>query len=513
MTGLSHEESGKLADKALWESGACFLLEGEKMEKVQKSVCFSQEELAFFQAARVGTYFVLPLRAKQEYISGFSLEQCAKVLEKEGWKPYEWEFDDLYQHINDIFSRSLGTDGSKESSVTSAIGINDYIPVEDVMRRLGVGGEDVKEQEFYVITEEERCSSPENLSFRFRCMQIVVMHTGIGFLTIGIEASSPVTHDLLLQAGYNQNRSVLGIVGKPDSRVSFIKLIESLLAGTGMTDFACCLEKNQPESILRDTTTYSVAVIPHALYGDTSAQMKEKLQQLCLNLRYARAFGTDNSEDLDVDSFMNYGSINNRSEKKFIRWGIYTLFERAAQVIFQTGSPVDPINLYGDNREDNYLPFLLIALYERYSYLFFTELLQDGESLNRGKEEWLEEQMLRLKAFGVIMPCDMTPYNNENIFLEEQRKIYEIEESIRLIDDKISIIKHIQSNKMARKMRWAEKMLAAFGIVSIISDSMGVLEALVTDTASPHLYWITFGGEMGLILCAMLVALIVYQKR
>ena len=474
---------------------------------------FTEEELRGFRDARVGTYYIIPLRTTREELSDFNLNTCAEVLLRDGWSPYPWEYDDLYQHINSIFSYIPEPGHSRASNATSAIGINFQIPVETAMNQALSGLHVEENQEYFVVTEDSRSKAEENLYFRFRCMQIVMMHTGIGFLIIGIESKSPLTSDLLLRAGYNQNSSLLGFVGMPGQTLGFVELIKSLLAGTDMTDYAGCLEKDQPDRILRDTTTYSVAVFRQRIYRNTSEEMKAGIQQLCLNLRHARSFGTDNCEDVDEEAFFNYAALNNVSEQKFIRWGIYTLFERAAQIIFENSQDADPINIYGENREDNYLPFLLIALYERYSYLFFSEMLRYEDKVTKKSGDWMEEQMLRLKAFGVILPGDMTPYHNENIFLEEQRKIYDIDQSIQLIDDKIGIIKHIQAEKIEKKRQLVEKLLAAFGIVSILCDSLGLLNILLTDTVSPHIYWVTFGSELFFIIGVALVSLILYKRR
>lgn len=485
------------------------------MELTQDSACFPDGELSDFQKARVGTYFIIPLRTTKKTLSEFDLNECTGELERAGWSPYKWAFDDLYGHINSIFNYIPETGRSKAANATSAIGIHYQISADKVMGGLAGGSQEIgEEQEYYVLTEDSRCQSDKNLYFRFRCMQIVMMHTGIGFLIIGIEGRSPLTPDLLLHAGYNQNSSLLGFVGISGRTLGFVDLIERLLQGIGMTDYAGCLERKQPESILRDTTTYSVAVLPKPTAQRSSGELKKLLKQLCLNLRHARAFGSDNYEDEDEDSFFNCAALNSFSSEKFIRWGIYTMFERTAQVIFQKdGSLADPINLNRNNREDNYLPFLLIVLYERYSYLFFSEMLRYEERVTRKNGDWMEEQMLRLKAFGVILPTDMTPYNNENVFLAEQRQIYSIDECIRLIDDKIGIIKHIQADRADRKRQLIEKILAVFGVISILCDSLGLLEVLVTDTVTPYLYRVTFGSELLLIAVAAVISLILYKRK
>ena len=107
----------------------------------------------------------------------------------------------------------------------------------------------------------------------------------------------------------------------------------------------------------------------------------------------------------------------------------------------------------------------------------------------------------------------MTPYNNENEFLKEQRIIYDIEESLKLIDDKISIIRHIQAKETEQRRRLIEKILAAFGIVSILCDSLGLLGLLLTDTASPHPYWITLGAEITMFAVIALISMLLSKRK
>ena len=233
------------------------------MKDIHMNYVFKEEELSAFAQARVGTYFIIPLRTTKEMLSKFQLRKCAENLLQGGWKPYEWKFDDLYQHINDLFQDILQSGDSDSSGDMTSIGIHYDIPVADMMNLATAGAVQTGEEaQYYVITENEQMNSDGKLRFCFRCMQIVIMHTGIGFLIIGIESNSPQTYDLLLHAGYNQNRSRLGIVDLPGQSISFSDIIQTLLSGTGMTDYSGCLIKNQPDSLLRDATTYSVAILP-----------------------------------------------------------------------------------------------------------------------------------------------------------------------------------------------------------------------------------------------------------
>ena len=137
------------------------------MEDAHVNYIFSEEELSSFARARVGTYFIIPLRTTKEKLSEFTLRECADNLLQSGWSSYEWRFDDLYQHINDLFSDIRKTDGQKISDDMAFIGINYDIPVTDVLKRVEGGASQISgEEEYYVLTENEREDADTKLCFR-----------------------------------------------------------------------------------------------------------------------------------------------------------------------------------------------------------------------------------------------------------------------------------------------------------------------------------------------------------
>ena len=465
-----------------------------------KNITFSESELGLFENARVGTYYILPLRANVRAVTDFSLESYAKMFEKNGWEQYEWDYDDLYEHINDLFSKPT------DSGTRNKIGINYSLTVDRAMEFFSCQiGKDIDcGQIFYVDGE-----NGEKMMFRFRCVQIVLMHTGIGFFILGIESDTPQTYDLILNSGHNDSRMELGLADDPNVSVSLGSFIEKLLKSVDMTDYARYIDKGQYDRILRDTVPYTVAIVPGYVYGGCSDEIKEKIRHICLNIRHGQRIGSANDySNSDEAYYCKYASTSTKNGKITVRWGLYTLFEMTTQVIFCDTSDkdsADPINVYSENREDNYLPFMIITLYERYSYLFFSEIFKRNDISAKKVNIWAEEQMIVLKALGNVMPCDMTPYSNENSFLSAQRELYEIPETLKLIDDKLNMINHIQEEKSENKKRHMEFIIAAFGIFSILCDTLGVVSYLFQNIVTPFILWGTFLGEVFIIAALSLI--------
>ncbi len=496
------------------------------LEDTSPNALFSEDELGYFEKARVGTYFVLPLRANIPAITDFTLERYQRIFKDRGWVLYPWEYDDLYQHINELFSNSeVSRDGGR-----NVIGINYELPIERAMGFLrDQVGQDVDAgQKFYVCggdsggDADDAAVDPqdgEQILFSFRCVQVILMHTGVGFLVLGIESNTPEAYDLILNSGHNDNRVRLGLKDVPDARVNLGVFIDDLLRDVELTDFANFLTgpNKRYDLLMRDTIPYTVAIVPGYLHGECSDELREKIRHICLNIRHGQRIGSKNdylnSDELFYNKFASTSTVGSQIN---VRWGVYTIFEMTTQVIFCRGeaelAEFDPINIHSSNREDNYLPFIIIALYERYSYLFLSEIIRrkDFKKSHDNIDVWAEEQMIVLKALGIMMPSDMTPYSNENSFLLAQREIYEIPETLQLIDDKIDMINHIQEERAERRERYLEMVIAVFGFSSIICDTLGVVSYLFESVLTPLLLWSTFLGEVFII---GVIALFFYLRR
>ncbi len=488
---------------------------------------FSKEERESFDAARIGTYFIIPLHTTAEPISSFRLKDMEKKLDSAKWVPYDWAYDDLYNRINKIFCHTDNQTlkGKGKSCAEGCIGLSYQMPVNEAMTHFHSSHASLNEKtQFFVYSQSNSgdtdsaditINEKKAMSFRFRCVQIMVMHSGIGFLIIGIEANNPKVYDMLLCSGYNQNHCMLEIIGNSDNernKLNFGEFISSLLSNIELTDYSDCIRNKHMDLLLRDTTVYSVLVLEKRIDGTTQKEWKEKIIALCLNIREVQTLGMPSFSEPDLRAHTMFAAPINDNKGQWLRWGVYTTFQHTVQVILDDNQrKTDPINVNADNREDNYLPFLLLTLYARYSYLFFSELLGKIDEGDKASIDWLEMQMLRLKASGTFIASDMTPYDNINDFLRYQHLIYNIADSQKLIDSKISIISHQKAERIEKRNQYFEKFLTVFGIVSILCDSIGLIDSLVTTSGNQLLHLILCLGEV--IVFFVFIVLINFMER
>lgn len=442
----------------------------KKTDETQSTIfpSFTGEE-ELLRKAKLGQYIIFPLQSEAENLAEFSQQSVANTIISAGWEIYNWNFSDLYDSINHLL---LSDEDLKNRTIVSALGVHFNMDINTVLvSKLGLPAD--SGNDFCVINADK------NDTFSLSCVQLLVMHTGIGFLILGIEASSPRIYDQILHPGTNVNDTVLTLANRSAWKISLLDLISKILENTGMTDYEGCLKVGDQNKLARDASVYSIAILPGYLSGDTSNEIKRKINFLCQNIHQSCELGSPILEEEIDDPYRgeSYAILDHEQGREVIRWGLYALHKNTMQIIQDPSMTIHPINIFDENREDNYLPFILLALYERYSCFVLAKLFRNL-TLGAAKEaDWLEMQMLKIKAFGIIMPEDMTPFDNANIFMSIQRKIYDIPEIIELINNKISMLSHIRKEKEQENTNKLENMLTVFGVLTITCSC----SELITD--------------------------------
>lgn len=479
----------------------------------------------------MGTYFVIPLKTSIEKIECFRFERRVADLQKAGWELFDWRYRDLNASTNGMFLSNSEIVGGKVKGSKYHIGREFKKPVNETVynfftQKAGMPEElsgkllkccddnngitlsydSVDADEFSVETNNE-------FRFKFRCIHLAMMHTGVGFLILGMETNNIATFDKISSTGYNENSEAIYLVKDNEYyKVDLAAFIEYLLEGTGFVEFY----NENSDTMLRNSIIYNSGVKGDIQTGNDAEELKEVLEKYCLNMRHARHFGDTKVCSRDMKSFMSYAVVNGDREDgtQSIRFGVYTAFTRVDEVQYLDGQEtIDPINVDNEDNENNYLPLLLIVLYEWYSCNLFTEIVRNVNNISSRTYSWINNQMMCLKAFGVMLPNEITPYDNINLFFEQQREIYDIEKFVALIDDKIKIVNQLIDDKRKRVMELAGKILAVFGVVSIICDTLGIVGMLNNPGGLAHVYRVTFMVEIVIALILGFAMLLIYLRK
>lgn len=409
----------------------------------------------------IGTYFILPLRCQIDKLTSVGTHEWVGKVEACGWRRYVWEYSDYYTHINRLFSMDGGN-----KSIYNSKGV---VGIEFEKKVCMLAGTCVDTR----VNAQFSIKGSEGFELYFRSFRFIATHSGIGFLVIGIESKNPQTIKRIRKEGYNYNDACCfeSFEGQHcTASFSIVELITSLLSNTGFTDYAEELtgEKNA-RRLFRDATVYSVGIIKDDTLRKKGFTTSE-LRKLCLDLRYAKTIGNNEKyESTDLKSFSTFASPNSNGN---IRWMTYSIFQHTVQIMKSANLSERIIG----NVDENYLPFIIISLYIRYSCMYFSELLGTHLTKNKRMRYWMEEQMIRMKAFGVIEPSEMTPYSNLNHFYEGQQEIYGLKEATASITDKIALLQNIRNRWLERTESIITIFISVFGVFSIVSDIMAITE-------------------------------------
>jgi|GEM_PF-4543445 len=441
-----------------------------------------------------GTYFIMPLKCSLDRLDAFRSNKLIRHLEDNGWHRYTWAYSNYYEHINRLFS-------SEKCSGLSEFG-KGIIGVELEITNLTINNMCINTED----SVQYHIRGEEGLTLYFRSFHIVIAHTGVGFLIIGIESGQAYTAKRIRREGLDKNDECIFERDNCNEAFSTYELVRSLLNGTGFTDYHDEITlKSDGCSLFRDVTIYKVGFfIEREEDICKSSDQLHDMMRKCINLRFARAI--DCSESFAYSDYKCTKTYAAPNANGYIRWATYSLFEHTTQII-RTTREERIIN----NPDDNYLPFILIALYIRYSCMFYSEMLSTPIVNKNNTIKWFEEQMLRLKAFGVILPCEMTPYSNINSFFIGQQEIYELPEAISALSDKMVLLQGIKAKRFEHLGSIITLLLSVFGLISIIADSIAIIEHY-NQIARP-ISFLTVIGVISLIICIVLVVIRIWINK
>ena len=141
------------------------------------------------------------------------------------------------------------------------------------------------------------------------------------------------------------------------------------------------------------------------------------------------------------------------------------------------------------------LPVVLLALYEKYTCLRFTELTR----MKKGKVKDLKELMLNFRAFGTVAPANLSRWHNVKQIYANLLEVNDIQTAIEDISTKLNILTAHQEAVEHARSETVINLITVFGIVSILASVLSIVQILADGDL---LIWVST------ILTAVMLALI-----
>jgi hypothetical protein len=153
---------------------------------------------------------------------------------------------------------------------------------------------------------------------------------------------------------------------------------------------------------------------------------------------------------------------------------------------------------------ENGLPVVLIALYEKFTCLRFTELLRQSADRDKHQLDALKNMMLKFQAYGTVAPANLSRWHNIKQLYADLLTVNDTFSAVADIDNKLKILAEQQQVLEQRKNDTVSGIITVFGVVSIVDSMLSIVQSLC---GGQPLDWITVGGTLaalGLVITVML---------
>lgn len=300
---------------------------------------------------------------------------------------------------------------------------------------------------------------PENEAFGFELCEsyLYVFHTKVALLALGLSYEQMEALQAIRNPGYNENTAqFFSEGGEP---FSLEACIESFCEKTKLKKFF-----DGDGSVLLDSFTFTLGMTPS--YYKTL----EMLRKYTFNLHQMVDISSE-AEDASEDDVRYVYAVKNQSEDAY-RWG--TCVSSQTQSFIVADSSMD-IDSEMEVQAKDSLPIVMLALYEKYTCLRFTELIS---RINKKQINEIKNLMLKFRAYGTVSPANLSRWHNVKQIYAYLLEVNDVNESVNDIQNKLNVITENQKETERERNERVVNIITVFGIVSILASVLSIVQIL-----------------------------------
>lgn len=388
---------------------------------------------------KYGAYLILPLKYDKNTLSVSGLHgDCEK---------FPITTMDLCENVKNMLQ------GTGEQSVGQAF----RLTRERLLERLCPGAE----FRGCRVTDEG-----ESHSFDLLDSYVYVFHTRIAFLCLGISFSDMQTLYTVCNPGYADNTALFCWLDDKAQTHTFCfgSWLEQLVGRWGMKKFF-----DGPGSILLEAYSYILALT------DQYFPTLDDLRRVTFNLHRMQNIQTPSQDESEADIRYVYAVKN--PDRDAYRWGCCVASQTISYAVADPGLDFQPEM---DTQAADGMPLVLLALYEKYTCLRFTELIAKPENRKLKTMRELKALMLRFRAFGTVAPANLSRWNNVKQIYGYLLVVCDTGTAVEDIGTKVEIVAEQQQEIQNKRTERVVNLITAFGAVGIVSSVQAIVQ-LLTD--------------------------------
>ena len=408
---------------------------------------------------KFGAYLIIPFKYSMDI-----LNPCADC---KGLQKYELLTMDINENIKNMFN----------NNETQSIGNVYKIDKQYMLSHFNGGSYD-----HCVVIDKE-----ESHQFDIIDSYLYVFNTKIAFLCLGLSFSDMKTLRTICNPGYAINPAEFAMVDSSGklNKFSMDEWLQNLCASWQLERFY-----NSQSSMLLESYAYILGLT------DTMYPSLEDLQKVTFNLHQMHNPDLPVEDDSEADVRYVYAVKN--AKLNGYRWGCCVTSQTTAYAVADVSGELDLISEM-DTQACDGLPITLLALYEKYTCIRFTELIAGLKTRKIKAIMNLKKALLNFQAFGTVTPANLSRWNNVKQIYAYLLEVSETDCAVNDISTKIDILVAQQQELEAVRSTRIINLITVFGVVGIMASVQEIVQIL--SDGSDLMWNVTFLTTAILALC------------
>lgn len=230
---------------------------------------------------------------------------------------------------------------------------------------------------------------------------------------------------------------------------------------------ACAKFFDGESSFLLDAYAYMFALVPDRF--DTLDEM----QQFTFNLHKMMPPDAPIEDASEAD--IRYVYAVREQTLGTYRWGCCVSSQTISYVVADAAMDFEAER---KQQAADGLPVVLLALYEKYTCLRFTELITQLDKGQIRHLKTLKKLMLQFQAFGTVTPANLSRWHNVKQIYADLLEVCDIPTAIQDISSKLNILTEHQQEIERARSETVINIITIFGIVSILASVLSIVQIL-----------------------------------
>ena len=304
----------------------------------------------------------------------------------------------------------------------------------------------------------------QTYAFALTTSYLYVFHTQVAFLCLNLSFSRMEALKAVCNPGSARSSAVFAWVDSAGQARTFSleTWLQDFCASLGLRKFF-----DGESSFLLDAYAYMFALVPDRF--DTLDEM----QQFTFNLHKMMPPDAPIEDASEAD--IRYVYAVREQTLGTYRWGCCVSSQTISYVVADAAMDFEAER---KQQAADGLPVVLLALYEKYTCLRFTELITQLDKGQIRHLKTLKKLMLQFQAFGTVTPANLSRWHNVKQIYADLLEVCDIPTAIQDISSKLNILTEHQQEIERARSETVINIITIFGIVSILASVLSIVQIL-----------------------------------